>query len=115
EIHVGGRAEQPAVIGKRVFGKGLAARAHDLVADLDALRIGAELGDFAGPFHAEHGADAAGRAMRVALAHAGVGAIESAGAHAHQHLRALRFWLSDVGNPSALSAVDISLHELLAL
>ena len=60
EVHVGGRAEQPAVIGQRIFRERRAARAHDLVADLDALGVGAELGDFAGPFHAEHGADAAG-------------------------------------------------------
>ena len=60
EIHVRGRPEQPAVIGQRVFRKRRAAGAHDPVADLDALRVRPKLGDFAGPLHAEHGADAAG-------------------------------------------------------
>ena len=90
EIHVRGRAEQPAVVGQRIFGKRRAARAHDLVADLDALGIGAKLGDFTGPFHAEHGADAAGRAMHMALGHAEVGPVEAAGMDLDQHLRALR-------------------------
>ncbi|MGY4343990.1 hypothetical protein ACVWXM_000454 [Bradyrhizobium sp. GM7.3] len=107
--------EKPAVIGQRVFGKRRAARAHDAVADLEALGIRSERGDLAGPFHAEHGAGAAGRAMGVALAHAGVGAIEATGADPDQHLRAFRLWLSDVGNRSATRAVDISLHELLSL
>ena len=62
----------------------------DLVADLDAFRIGPELGDFARPFHAEHGADAAGRAMHMALGHAEIGAVEAAGMNLDQHLRALR-------------------------
>ena len=111
EIHVGGRAEQPAVIGQRIFGKRLAARAHDLVADLDAFRVGPELGDFAGPFHAEHGADAAGRAMDMALGHAEVGAVQPAGVHLDQDLRALRRRFCDVGDLGALGPVDIGFHE----
>ncbi|MGY4496389.1 hypothetical protein ACVWYH_000316 [Bradyrhizobium sp. GM24.11] len=110
EIHVRGGAEQPAVVGKRVLRERCATRAHDAVADLDALRIRSELGNFAGPFHAEHGPGAAGGAMGVTPAHAGVGAVETTGAHANQHLRALRLWLSDVGNPSAVRIIDIGLH-----
>ncbi len=71
------------MIGQRIFGKGRAARAHDLVADLDAPGVRPELGDFAGPFHAEHGADAAGRAMGVALGHAEIGAVQPAGMDFH--------------------------------
>ena len=44
----------------------------------------------AGPFHAEHGADAAGRAMDMALGHAKIGTVEAAGMDLDQHLRALR-------------------------
>jgi hypothetical protein len=65
-------------------------RAHDLVADFDALGVRSKLGDLAGPFHAEHGADASGRSVGVAFGHAEIGAIETAGLHANQHLRALR-------------------------
>ena len=110
EIHVRGRAEQPAVVGQRIFGERRAARAHDLVADLDALGVGAELGDFAGPFHAEHGADAAGRAMHMALGHAEIGAVEAAGVDLDQHLRALRRRFCNVGDFSAVGAVDIGFH-----
>ena len=106
-------AEQPAVIGQRVFGKRRAARAHHPVADLDALGVGADFGDLAGPFHAEHGADAAGRAMRVALGHAEVGAVEAVGADADQHLRALRRGLCDIGDFSAVGAVDIGFHGII--
>jgi len=35
--------------------------------NLDALGLRSELGDFARPFHSEHGADAAGRAVHMAL------------------------------------------------
>ena len=114
EIHVRGRAEQPAVIGQRIFGKRRAARAHDLVADLDAFGVGAELGDFARPFHAEHGADAAGRAMHMALGHAEIGAVEAAGMDLDQHLRALRRRFCDVGDFGAVGAVDIGFHGLFS-
>ena len=111
KVHVGGRAEQPAVIGQRVFGKCRAARAHDLVADLDALCVGPELGDFTGPFHAEHGADAAARAMGMALGHAEVGAVQPAGVNLDQHLRALGRGFCNVGYFGAVGAVDIGFHE----
>src|SRR5882757_127346 len=114
EIHVGGRAEQPAVIGQRVFREGRAAGAHDLVADLDALGLRPELGDFAGPFHAEHGADAAGRAMDMALGHAQISTVEAAGVDLDQHLGAFRRGFWNVGNGSAAGAVDIGLHAILS-
>ena len=101
------------MIGQRVLGKCRTARAHDAVADLHALGIRSELGDLAGPFHAEHGAGPASRTMGVTLAHAGVGAVQPAGTDADEHLCAFRLWLSDVGNSSAFRAVDVSFHELL--
>ena len=112
EIHVGiaGNPEQPAVIGQRIFGERRAARAHHALADLDALGLGTDFGDLAGPFHAEHGADAAGRAMGVALGHAEIGAVQPAGVDADQHLRALRRGLCDVGDFSAVGAVHIGFH-----
>jgi hypothetical protein len=113
EIHVRGGAEQPAVVGERIFGKGLAARAHDLVADLDALGVRTKLGNFAGPFHAEHRADAAGRAMGVAFGHAKIGAVQPAGVDLHQHLRAPGRGFGDVSDGSAAGAVDIGLHGII--
>ena len=89
EIHVGGCTKQPAMIGERIFCKRRSTRTHDPVANLDAFCIGAEPGDLAGPFHAEHRADAPGRAVRMALGHAEVGAVEAAGMDFHQDLRAL--------------------------
>ena len=52
------------------------------VADFYAPGVWADFGDLARPFHAEHGTDAAGAAMRMALGHAEVGTVEAAGAHA---------------------------------
>ena len=52
--------------------------------------IGPKLGDFARPFHAEHGADAPRTAMHMALGHAEVGPIQAAGMDLDQHLGALR-------------------------
>src|SRR6202040_3248188 len=88
-----------------------AAGAHHLVAGFEAFGLRSRFGDLAGPLHAEHGADAAGAAMRVAFGHTEVGAIEAAGADANQHLRALwrGFW--DVGDCGAIGAVDIGFHE----
>ena len=113
EVHVGRRAKQPAVIGQRVFGERSTARAHDLVADLDALRVGAKLGNFTRPFHSEHGTGAAGAAMRLALGHAEVGTVEAAGTDPNQHLRAFRSGLGDIGDFSAIGAVDIGSHEVI--
>jgi hypothetical protein len=87
-------------------------RAHDLVADLDALRVGAKLGNFARPFHPEHGTGAAGAAMRMALGHAEVGTVEAAGADPNQHLRAFRSGLGDIGDFGGIGAVDIGFHEV---
>ena len=98
------------MVGERIFGEGRAAGAHDLVADLDAFGVGTELGDFAGPFHAEHRAGAAGRAMGVAFGHAKIGAVQPAGMDLHQHLRALRRGFWDVSDGSAAGAVDIGFH-----
>jgi hypothetical protein len=67
------------MVGQRIFRERSTPGTHDLVADLDAFGVGSELGDFARPFHAEHRANAAGCAMRMALGHAEVGAIEAAG------------------------------------
>ena len=55
------------------------------------------------PFHAEHGADAAGRAMHMAIGHAEVGPVEAAGMDLDQHLRALRrrFATSAISAPLA--------------
>ena len=103
------------MIGQRIFGEGSGTRAHDLVADLDAPGVGAELGHFARPFHAEHGADAAGRTMGMALGHAEVGAVEAAGMDLHQHLRALRRGFWNVGYGSAAGAVDIGFHGIIPL
>ncbi len=112
KVHVGGRAEQPAMVGQRVFGEGSTTGAHDLVADFDAFGVGPEFGDFAGPFHPEHGADAAGGAMGVALGHAEVGPVEAAGMHLDQHLGAFRRRFCDIGDFSAVGAVDIGFHGL---
>ena len=98
------------MVGQRVLGERSATRAHDLVADLDALGVRPKLGDFARPFHAEHGADAAGRAMHMALGHAEIGAVEAAGMDLDQHLRALRRRFCDVGDFSAVGAVHIGFH-----
>ena len=100
------------MVGQRILGKRRAARAHDLVADLDAFGVGAELGDFARPFHAEHGADAAGCAMHMAFGHAEVGPVEAAGMDLDQHLRAFRRGLCDVSDLSAVGAIDIGFHGL---
>jgi hypothetical protein len=51
EIHVRGVAEQPAVIGERIFCERAAARSHHPVADPDAFGLRSEFGDLAGPFH----------------------------------------------------------------
>ena len=109
-----GARKQPAVIGQRVFGERRTARAHHVVADLDAPGVRPELGDFAGPFHAEHGADAAGRAMGVALGHAEIGAVEAAGVDLDQHLRALRRGLCDIGDFGAVGAVNIGFHGIFS-
>ena len=52
-------------------------------------------------------------AMRVPLGHAEVGAVEAAGVHADQDLRALRGGLGDIGDCSAIGAVDIGLHAII--
>jgi hypothetical protein len=52
--------------------------------------------------------------MGVALGHAEVGAIEAAGAHANQHLRALGRGFCHVGDCSAIGAVDIGFHEIIS-
>ncbi len=101
------------MIGQRIFRERGAAGAHHLVADLDAFGISADPGDLAGPFHTEHGADAAGAAMGVSLGHAEVGAIEPAGAHADQHLRTFRRGFCDLGDGGAVGAVDIGLHAIV--
>jgi hypothetical protein len=101
------------VIGQRIFGKGGRARAHHLVADLDPLGVGAKLGDLAGPFHAQHRADAAGTAVRVTLGHAEIGAIEAASSDADQHLRAFCDRFGDIGDFSAIGAIDIGLHAIV--
>jgi hypothetical protein len=112
-IAAGRDVKQPAVIRQCVFCECSAARSHHAVADLDAFGIGTEFGDFACPFHAEHSARAAGVAMGVALGHAEVGSIEAAGANPNQHLRTLRRGLCDVGDFSAIGAVDKGLHDII--
>ena len=102
------------MVGERVFGKCCAARAHDLVADLDAPGLLAKLGNLAGPFHAEHGACAAGGAMGVAFGHAEIGTIEPAGMDADQHLRALWRGFCDVSDGGAVGAEDIGLHGIIS-
>ena len=82
---------------------------------LTPLASGPEFGDFARPFHPEHGADAAGRAMDMALGHAEVGAVEAAGVDLDQHLRAFRRGLCNVGDFGAIGAVDIGFHGVLLL
>ena len=108
-----GVRNKPAVIGQRILGEGGAARTHHLVADLDTSGVGTDFGDLARPFHPQHGAGAAGAAMRVTLGHAEVGAIEAAGVHADQNLRALRRWLGDFSDCSAVGAIDIGLHAIV--
>ena len=94
------------------FGEGGGAGAHDPVADVDAFGVGAKLGDFAGPFHAEHGADATGAAVNVALGHAEIGAVEAAGADTDQNLGAPRRRLGNIGDGGAAGAVDIGFHRV---
>jgi hypothetical protein len=52
--------------------------------------------------------------MGMALGHAEVGAIEAAGAHANQYLRALWRGLCHIGDCSAIGAVDIGFHEIIS-
>src|SRR5207244_10018286 len=112
---VRGRTEQPATVGQRVLAERSSSRAPDPVADLDALGVRAKLGDFTRPFHAEHGADAAGRAMRMALGHAEIGAVEAAGMDLDQHLRALRRRFCNFGDFGAVGTIDIGFHGLFSL
>jgi hypothetical protein len=51
--------------------------------------------------------------MRLALGHAEVGAVEAAGADPNQHLRAFRSGPGDVGDFSAIGAVDIGFHGVV--
>src|SRR6266478_392937 len=101
------------MICERIFGECGTARAHHPVADLHSLGLGTDLGDLTGPLHAEHGAEAPGAAMRMALGHAEVGPVEAAGAHFDQHLRAFRCGFGDVGDFGAVGAVDIGFHEIV--
>jgi hypothetical protein len=101
------------MVGQRIFRERGTSRAHDLVADLDAFRIRAELGNFVRPFHSQHGAGAAGAAMGMALGHAEVGAVEATGADPNQHLRSLRNRLGDVGDFGAVGAVNIGFHQII--
>src|SRR5690348_5208605 len=53
--------------------------------------------------------------MGLALGHAEIGAVESAGMDLDQHLCALRLRLGNVGDGSAAGAVDIGFHGIIPL
>ena len=112
EAHALRDVKQPAVIRQCKLRESCGAGAHHLVADLEVLGVGTQLGDLARPLHAQHCAGASRAAVNMPLGHAKVGTIEAAGVHANKHLFARGGWLGDIGDSSAVGAVDEGLHEL---
>ena len=107
---VGGDAMNAPGVSSDELGEAARRRAHDTVAGLDALHLGADRLDLAGTFQAKARADAADAAVLVARGDDEIGAVETRGPHPDQDL--VRLWLGfrQVADLDALLADDGSFH-----
>jgi hypothetical protein len=85
-------------------------RAHDAIARLHASDITANLDDLSRAFQPEDRARAAGVSMHTAGRHNQIGAVQTGGLDAHEHLGGTRFRLRDVADLNSLFSNDGSSH-----
>ena len=102
-------------VGSDELGEAARRRAHDAVAGLDALHLGADGLDFAGTFQAKARADAADAAVLVARRDDEIGAVEARGPHPDQNLVRLRFGLRQVPDLDTFLADNGSFHGTSSL
>src|SRR3984885_14487467 len=112
---VGGDAMHPPGVGSDKLGEAAWRRAHDAVAGLDALHLGADRLDLAGTFQAKARADAADAAVLVARGDDEIGAVEARGPHPDQNLVRLRLGVRPGAGLAAFLADDGSFHGTSSL